>query len=51
MDMCFVSDKGLTSRQFKMLSVETFGRSILSVTKLVYQVLVMDSSCTLVLVF
>lgn len=47
----FVSDEGLTGRQFKMLSVETIGRGILSVTKLVYQALVMDSSCTLVLVF
>jgi len=46
-----VSDEGLTGRQFKMLSVVTFGRGILSVTELVYQVLVMDSSCTLVLVF
>jgi len=47
----FVSDEGLTGRQFKMLSVVTFGWGILSVTKLVYQVLVMDSSCILVLVF
>jgi len=45
----FVSDEGLTGRQFKMLSVVTFGRGILSVTELVCQVLVMERTAVALL--